>query len=157
MNLLLFNTRHSRVRASTISAIARFDGRYLPFGTKEAIHRCSPELWFVKVVCTLLVRSHFCLDSCLGYLSQNLTPLTSFEVGDMVSAESMRERMLSLGYVPDVVTFTSLIDGYFRNGQAGMPNEAFRIMQLASEDLNLAFPSLKKPMPLASTDIPVAP
>ncbi|KAJ0105449.1 hypothetical protein Patl1_19658 [Pistacia atlantica] len=28
----------------------------------------------------LLVRSHFCLDSCLGYLSQNLNPLTSFEV-----------------------------------------------------------------------------
>ncbi|KAJ0091758.1 hypothetical protein Patl1_13592 [Pistacia atlantica] len=79
------------------------------------------------------------------------------KVGDMISAESMRERMLSLGYVPDVVTFTSLIDGYFRNGQAGMPNEAFCIMQLASEDLNLAFPSLKKPMPLASTDIPVAP
>ncbi|XP_031264688.1 pentatricopeptide repeat-containing protein At2g06000-like, partial [Pistacia vera] len=99
MNLLLFNTRHSRVRASTMSAVARFDGRYRPFGTKEAIHRCSPELWFVKVVCTLLVRSHFCLDSCLGYLSQNLTPLTSFEVITRLDNPRLAVRFLEFSRV----------------------------------------------------------
>ncbi|KAF2298544.1 hypothetical protein GH714_024060 [Hevea brasiliensis] len=80
MNLLLFNTRPFRVRASTI-VIAHFHahsrGGFRPFPGREVIK--NHEAWFVKVVATLFVRSRS-LDACLGYLCENLTPVIAFEV-----------------------------------------------------------------------------
>ncbi|KAK2645226.1 hypothetical protein Ddye_020421 [Dipteronia dyeriana] len=84
MTLLFYVARPSRVRASAIAAIAHLHsfapGGSRPFNDREVNHRHGPELWFVKVVCTLLIRPHCCLDTCVGYLSRNLTPLVSFEV-----------------------------------------------------------------------------
>ncbi|KAL5768513.1 hypothetical protein ACOSP7_015059 [Xanthoceras sorbifolium] len=84
MTLLFYVARPPRVRASTIAAIAHFhglsSGGSRPFNDGEVNYQNSHELWFVKVVCTLFVRSHCCLDTCVGYLNKNLTPLVSFEV-----------------------------------------------------------------------------
>lgn len=84
MTLLLLTARPLRVRTSTIAAIAHIhivaNGGSRPLDDGEVIYRYSNDFWFVKVVCTLFVRSHCCLDSFVGYLSNNLTPGISFEV-----------------------------------------------------------------------------
>lgn len=84
MTLLFFTVRPSRVRASTIAAIAHFhglaNGGSRPFDEKEVNYRCSNEFWFVKVVCTLLLRSSYLSDTCARYLCEKLSPLNSLEV-----------------------------------------------------------------------------
>ncbi|VVA10225.1 PREDICTED: pentatricopeptide [Prunus dulcis] len=79
MTLLFFTARPTFwVRASKI-AISHFHS-LAHGGARPQIEVISnPEAWFVKVVCTLFVRSH-ALDSYLGYLSKNLTPSIAFEV-----------------------------------------------------------------------------
>ena len=86
MTLLFFTTRTPWVRASKV-ATAHFHGLAQggggswsrPFNEKEVILNRNSEAWFVKVVCTLFVRFHL-TDTCLGYLSKNLTPSIAFEV-----------------------------------------------------------------------------
>ncbi|KAG7988594.1 hypothetical protein I3843_03G195300 [Carya illinoinensis] len=84
MTLLFFTTRTPWVRASKV-AIAHFHSLAQgvswsrPFSDKEVISNRSSDAWLVKVVCTLFIRSHLS-DTCLGYLSKNLTPLIAFEV-----------------------------------------------------------------------------
>ncbi|KAJ4708749.1 Pentatricopeptide repeat-containing protein [Melia azedarach] len=84
MTLIFYIARPLRVRASTIAAIANFHGLVhggsRSFNEKEVICRHCNDLWFVKVVCTLLVRSNYFSDTCVRYLSDNLNPLISFEV-----------------------------------------------------------------------------
>ncbi|KAF3439688.1 hypothetical protein FNV43_RR17966 [Rhamnella rubrinervis] len=82
MTLLFFTARPLWVRASK-TAIAHFHGlahggsRPRPYNDREVIS--NSEAWFLKVVYTLFIRSHS-LDTCLGYLSKNLTPSLAFEV-----------------------------------------------------------------------------
>jgi len=49
--------------------------------------------------------------------------------------------MLSIGCAPDTITVNSLISCLLK---AGMPNEAFRIKQAASKDLDLRMSSFKE-------------
>ncbi|KAL2924720.1 hypothetical protein RDABS01_023049 [Bienertia sinuspersici] len=51
-------------------------------------------------------------------------------LGNMTSASVMHEKMLFLGCAPDVVTFTSRIDGYCRIGQNNRLNEACDLLRL---------------------------
>ncbi|WJZ97692.1 hypothetical protein VitviT2T_016274 [Vitis vinifera] len=93
--------------------------------------RCKPD----KITYTILIIGH-CMK---GRLSE---------------AISIFNRMLGTGCAPDSITMTSLISCLLK---AGMPNEAYRIMQIASEDFNLGLKSLKRNVPLrTNTDIPVA-
>ncbi|KAK6248787.1 hypothetical protein QUC31_020352 [Theobroma cacao] len=84
MTLFSFTTRASRVRAASKVFIPhfhiQFHGGSHPQGNKEVKTIQKHEAWFVKVVCTLFVYSQPLDDSCLSYLSKNLTPLIEFEV-----------------------------------------------------------------------------
>ncbi|PON41307.1 Pentatricopeptide repeat [Parasponia andersonii] len=82
MTLLFLTTRPFWVRASKLAvghfhSLAHGGSRSRSFNDREVIS--NSEAWFVKVVCTLFVRSQS-LDSYVGYLSKNLTPLIAFEV-----------------------------------------------------------------------------
>ncbi|CAK9151213.1 unnamed protein product [Ilex paraguariensis] len=93
--------------------------------------RCSPD----KLTFTILILGH-----CMK--------------GRMFDAISIFNKMLSVGCAPDNITVNCLISCLLK---AGMPNEAFRIKQTTSEDLNWGMSSLSRTIPFrANVDVPVA-
>ncbi|XP_059648118.1 pentatricopeptide repeat-containing protein At2g06000 [Cornus florida] len=93
--------------------------------------RCNPD----KLTYTILIIGH-----CVK--------------GRMLEAISIFNKMLAVGCAPDAITVNSLINCLLK---AGMPNEAFKIMQTASEDLKLDMPSLRRTIPFKTNmDITVA-
>ncbi|XP_028776995.1 pentatricopeptide repeat-containing protein At2g06000-like isoform X2 [Neltuma alba] len=82
MTLLFVTSRSSSVSVSNI-AVAYYHGLVhvrsdpKPWEDKEPIRRA--EAWFVKIVCTIFVRSNS-LDRFLGYFSKFLSPSLVFEV-----------------------------------------------------------------------------
>ncbi|KAM1528834.1 hypothetical protein ACFX1Z_018118 [Malus domestica] len=70
-----FWVRASKIAVSHFHNLAHGGARPRPLHDFEVTS--NPEAWFVKVVCTLFLRSHS-LD--LVYLSKNLSPSTAFEV-----------------------------------------------------------------------------
>ncbi|KAL5572341.1 hypothetical protein UlMin_021938 [Ulmus minor] len=74
-----FWVRFSKIAAANFHNLAHGGGsRTRPsFPEREVIS--NSEAWFVKVVCTLFLRSHP-LDCCFGYLSKNLSSSIAFEV-----------------------------------------------------------------------------
>ncbi|XWS17491.1 hypothetical protein CRYUN_Cryun33cG0072300 [Craigia yunnanensis] len=64
-------------------------------------------------------------------------PQGNKEVGDMVSAKSMYEKMVSFGCVADVVTFTSLIDGYCRIGDVNQSLQLSNAMKVRNISPNV--------------------
>ena len=93
--------------------------------------RCNPD----KVTFTILIFGH-----CMR--------------GRVVEAINLYNKMLAIGCAPDQITLNSLTSCLLK---AGMPDEAFRIMQTASEDLNLGMSSLRSKIAIRThMDIPVA-
>ncbi|XAR71514.1 hypothetical protein NMG60_11028824 [Bertholletia excelsa] len=93
--------------------------------------KCNPD----KVTFTILIIGH-----CMK--------------GKMSEAINIFNKMHAIGCAPDRITMRSLVSCLLK---AGMPNEAFRITQSVSENLNLVIPSLKRNVPIRTNmDIPVA-
>ncbi|GMI81329.1 hypothetical protein like AT2G06000 [Hibiscus trionum] len=84
MTLFSFTTRASRVRPASKFFIpqnsVQFHGGSHPQGYKDVRVVQKHEAWFVKVVCTMFFYSQPLNDSCLGYLSKNLTPSIELHV-----------------------------------------------------------------------------
>ncbi|KAJ0011069.1 hypothetical protein Pint_34228 [Pistacia integerrima] len=135
MTLLLFTSHHSRDRAFKISAIAHFHRGSRPFETKEVIHRCSPKLWFVKVVFMLLVRSHLCLDSCLGYfdITYYLLLRALCESGLHDVAKVVFDYMRSDGHLPNSSIIDFLVLSFTEVGKLDLVKEL--LSQLPSEKI----------------------
>ncbi|KAA8545549.1 hypothetical protein F0562_020333 [Nyssa sinensis] len=93
--------------------------------------RCNPD----KLTFTILIIGH-----CMK--------------GRMLEAIGIFNKMLAIGCAPDTITINSLISCLLK---AGMPNEAYRILQTAPEDLELGRSPSRRTIPFRTNmDIPVA-
>ncbi|KAI9071850.1 hypothetical protein K1719_046190 [Acacia pycnantha] len=123
MTLLFVTSQSSSVSVSKI-AIAHYHGLVQvrsdprPLEDKDLIRRA--EAWYVKIVCTIFVRSNS-LDRFLGYLSKFLTPSLVFEVIKRLNNPKLGLRFFlysreSLNITHSRLTYNMLLSTLCRHG-----------------------------------------